>query len=366
MKKIVFVFVMLIGCFVTQRAQTPEVVTVLQGFDPVELTQGREVKGDATLAVTRHTYRYLFANEANQSKFKQSPERYQIQFGGGCGQMGSLSGIGNPDRFYVFGERIYIFASEQCRNSFKAAPEKHLEAPDVVPVGSAAERQRGQALVQLALTGLGGAKAVDGVRSYQAQIKLAYQQKDKTLEYPQTLTLLLPGQYRDEYDWGSGASGDVLTSAGAISFDKKGRRLREEPVRAALERGLYRHPLALLQARKQKGFVAVAGDKATVNGVEIEWLKLAYRGATTALALDAQGRVVQLAYRDRKGAFGDLVKTFSDFREVSGVLLPFKIEESFNGKPVTSPVTTYEKIVVNGKLDPALFDGAMLNQSGVR
>lgn len=38
MKKIVFVFVMLIGCFVTQRAQTPEVVTVLQGFDPVELT----------------------------------------------------------------------------------------------------------------------------------------------------------------------------------------------------------------------------------------------------------------------------------------------------------------------------------------
>lgn len=288
--------------------------------------------------------------------------------------MGSLSGIGNPDRFYVFGERIYIFASEQCRNSFKAAPEKHLEAPDAVPVGSAAEHQRGQALVQRALAGLGGAKALDSVRTYQAHLKLAYQQKDKTLEYPQTVTLALPASqrasqhvsYRDEYDWGSGASGDVLTSAGAISFDKKGRRLREEPVRAALERGLYRHPLALLQARKQKGFVAVAGDKATVNGVEIEWLKLAYRGATTALALDAQGRVVQLAYRDRKGAFGDLVKTFSDFREVSGVLLPFKIEESFNGKPVTSPVTTYEKIVVNGKLDPALFDGAMLNQSGVR
>ena len=359
MKRTTLMVFILLTLTIFAVAQTPEVVTVLQGFDPVELTQGRELKGDAARSVTRGTYRYRFANETNQRKFQQAVERYQIQLGGGCGQMGSLSGTGNPDRFYVFGERIYIFASEQCRNSFKAAPAKHLEAPDVVPTGTAAERKRGQALLQRALAGLGSAKAVDGVRSYQAQIKLAYQQKDKTLEYPQTVTLSLPANqrvgYRDEYNWGSGAAGDVLTAQGAFSFSRKGKTLREEPVRAALERALYRHPLALLQARQQRGFVAIAGDKGSVDGVEVEWLKVAYKGATTMLALDAQGRIVQMAYRDRKGAYGDLVKTFSDFRAVDGVMLPFNVEESFNGKPVTSPVVTYEKIVLNGKLDPSLF-----------
>jgi YHS domain-containing protein len=355
MKRVMIGLAIGIALTLSTLAQQLEVVTVLQGFDPIELTQGREVKGDAMRSVTRGTYRYVFANEANQRKFKQSPERYQIQFGGGCGQMGSLSGVGNPDRFFVFDQRIYIFASEQCRNGFKAAPEKHLEAPDAPPTGTIAEHQRGQQLLQRALNGLGGAKAVDGVRTYQAHIKLAYRQKDKVLEYPQTITLALPGNYRNEYNWGSGASGDVLTAQGATSFSAKGKTTREEPVRAALERALYRHPLAILQARRARGFIAVAGSKDNLDGVEIEWLKVGYKGATTALALDAQGRILRTAYRDRNGAYGDVIKTFLDFRPVEGLTLPFKVEESFDGKPVKSPAVTYEKIILNGKLETSLF-----------
>jgi hypothetical protein len=46
--------------------QSPQVVTVLKGFDPVELVDGREVKGLENLSVARGKYRYLFANEANK------------------------------------------------------------------------------------------------------------------------------------------------------------------------------------------------------------------------------------------------------------------------------------------------------------
>ncbi|MCI0523828.1 MAG: hypothetical protein L0Y75_01065, partial [Acidobacteria bacterium] len=99
-------------------AQSVKVVTALKGFDPIELADNREVKGLENLSVARGKYRYLFASEANKKLFEKSPDRYQIQMGGGCGRMGSLSGVGNPDRYYVFDRRIYIFASEQCRNSF--------------------------------------------------------------------------------------------------------------------------------------------------------------------------------------------------------------------------------------------------------
>lgn len=36
-------------------------------------------------------------------------------------------------------------------------------------------------------------------------------------------------------------------------------------------------------------------------------------------------------------------------------VLPFRVEESFNGKPITSPVVTYESVAINGKLDESLF-----------
>ncbi|MEK7829725.1 MAG: hypothetical protein AAB401_01490 [Acidobacteriota bacterium] len=366
MKKALSVFIAIICLSFVVSAQTPkQVVTVLKGFDPVELVNGKEVSGQESLSVTRTRYRYLFANEANKKAFEKSPADYQIQLGGGCGQMGSLSGAGNPDRFHVFNKRIYIFASESCRNSFKKNPDAHIEAADAAPTGSAAEKKRGQELIALALKGFGGAAKVDGVKNYQTKLKLGYKQGDKVLEYPQTMTVAFPGNYRNEYNWGTSQTGDVLSPPGAVSLTTKSSESdawqREEPVKVALERALYREALAILKARKEKGFVAFAAGKAKVGDAEVELLKVGFKGATSTLGVDPKtGRVLQIAYRDRKGAYGDVVKTFSDFREVSGqevsgLTLPFGVAESFNGKAVTSPMTSVESIAVNANLDAKLF-----------
>jgi YHS domain-containing protein len=346
----------IVALALTGAAQTPKAVTVLKGFDPIELIDGREVKGSEDLSVVRGKYRYLFATDANRRRFEKSPAEYQIQMGGGCGRMGSLSGVGNPDRFHVFNRRIYIFASEQCRNSFKSAPENHLEAPDAPPAGSAAEQRRAGELIDLALAGLGGAKRVDAIKTLQARITLAYKQGDKVSEYFQTQTFAFPGRYRNEYDWGSSKNTDLLLPGAAISVDSGGAWVREEPVRAALAREYYRHPLAILKSRRDPGFVAFAAGKDKIGEVEVELLKVGVSGATTTLFIDARsGRILQTAYRDRKGAFGEVVKTYSDFREAGGLTLPFKVEESFNGKPVASPEVGYESVTINGKLDPKLF-----------
>lgn len=348
MRKIPLILMIIGMLIVAAAAQQAEVVTVLKGNDPIELIEGREVAGSETLNVVRGRYRYLFASEANRKKFVGDPDRYQIQFGGGCGQMGSLSGAGNPDRYYVFDGRIYIFASEQCRNSFKADPKKHLEGPDAVPAGTAAEKKRGAELIALALRGMGGAKAVDGVKKYRENIALVYSQDGKVTEYRQTLTYEFPGRYRNEYDWGSSTDAMELAGGRVTSINSKGTWVREEPVRAAMERELYRNPLAILKARRSTGFAAFGVGSGKLGETMVEYLKVAYHGATTTLAIDAAtGRILQAAFRDRKGAYGEIVRSFSDFREVSGLIIPFGIQESFNGKPVRSPVVRLDSVIVN-------------------
>ena len=101
--------------------QKSEAVLSLKGLDPVMLAKGKEVKGDEKLAVSRSGFRYLFSSAANKAIFEKEPKLYEIQMGGSCPVVPGAEG--DPDRFVVYKERIYIFASDQCVESFKANPE---------------------------------------------------------------------------------------------------------------------------------------------------------------------------------------------------------------------------------------------------
>jgi putative intracellular protease/amidase len=101
----------------------------LQGFDPVLLTQSKEVKGLAEFAVNRDGFRYLFVNAANKAKFEKEPGRYAIQFHGQCAMMPSARA--RPDLFTVYKGRIYAFGSEGCRAAFREQPEKYTHPHSV-------------------------------------------------------------------------------------------------------------------------------------------------------------------------------------------------------------------------------------------
>jgi hypothetical protein len=55
--------------------------------------------------------------------------------------------------------------------------------------------------------------------------------------------------------------------------------------------------------------------------------------------------------RDEK----DVVRTFSDFQTVQGLILPRKLEESFNGKALKSPERTVESVAINQPVSDELF-----------
>ncbi len=107
----------------TQAAKAREPQLALRGHDPVALTKGREEPGQASMTATHAGYRYRFANEANRVTFTREPARYAIQNDTCLVVPGATI---DPELFVVHDGRIFGFASADCVQEFKAAPESYL------------------------------------------------------------------------------------------------------------------------------------------------------------------------------------------------------------------------------------------------
>ena len=148
-------------------AQAPPqpIAEALDGVDPVILlTQGKEIQGKPAFKVTRGKFEYLFATAESQAIFEKAPEKYEIQLNGMCARMGSARG--NPSDYAVVDGKIYVFGSDDCHKKFVAAPAKFLPKPAPPMPSSAADAQRGRALLDRAVASLGGAQRLDSLTSY--------------------------------------------------------------------------------------------------------------------------------------------------------------------------------------------------------
>lgn len=105
--------------------QKPHDVLALKGLDPVMLVKGKEVKGDDKLSITREGFIYLFSSSENKALFEKEPKKYEIQNGGMCAVVPNADG--DPEKFLVYKERIYIFASDMCIERFKANPGEYIK-----------------------------------------------------------------------------------------------------------------------------------------------------------------------------------------------------------------------------------------------
>ena len=98
----------------------------LESLDPILLIQGDEQQGSKAYESVHEDLLYRFVSAKNKRRFDADPARYGIQLGGECGAMPGARG--NPSRWAVLDEKIYIFGSDACRESFTASPETYLEA----------------------------------------------------------------------------------------------------------------------------------------------------------------------------------------------------------------------------------------------
>jgi YHS domain-containing protein len=344
-------------------------VDVLEGLDPVMLAQGKEVQGELKISVTRGGFRYLFATEASKAAFERDPARYEIQLGGHCARMGPTVG-GNPDLFAVYQGRIYIFGSEQCKKLFAAAPEKYLEPTAPPEVASTPEAiRRGQTLIERGVAAMGGAAKLDGLSSYQEIGTAKTRGPQGETEFKTITAKLFPDRFRQEQNRSFGTIVDVIAPGGAFVFFYNDRQSNlqsmDELHRAEMEKRFGRNPLEMLRARHGADFKAIAAGAGKVGETMVEEVAVRFGGVYLRVGIDpATGRILSLAYRgrNRSGEVGEVVQTFSDFRVVSGLTLPFKASGTFNGAPDLDQSYTIESITINGQVDPALFEKPKTNK----
>lgn len=344
------------------QAQTAPPREALDGIDPVVLlTTGKEVSGKATLAVVRAQFQYLFATPESKATFEKSPEKYEIQLSGACARMGG--GVtGNPADYAVVDGKVYIFGSDDCHKKFVAAPAKFLPKPAPPMPSAAAVLSQGRALVERAVKAIGGAGKLDAVTTYVESSSQV--QKRPAGDVPIKLKTMwrFPGDIRAERTTTlpdrTTTSANLITPAGAW-FIGQGRAYPQNAEgRAASESGYNRQLVPLLRGRGEAGFRAAALGAGTEDGVAVDRVRVKHRSLDVTLAIDkASGLVHSMSFTGRgpEAEIGSYVVVLGDYRDVSGLKLPFAERALFNGAPDTILSRTLDAITINAPLDPALF-----------
>jgi YHS domain-containing protein len=84
----------------------------IEGYDPVSYYSRKPVEGKAAYQYSYRGITYRFDSEANMTKFKGAPEKYEPAFGGWCayamGENGEKVKI-DPETYKIIDERLYLF-----------------------------------------------------------------------------------------------------------------------------------------------------------------------------------------------------------------------------------------------------------------
>ncbi len=334
-------------------------------IDAVELIdRDKEIEGKVEFQQQHGRYLYLFANAENLTVFKANPAKYEIQLGGACGRMGPLSGEGSPKIFAVHDGRLYIFASEQCKRSFVAAPEKLLELDDEPPATTDESLKRGRALLDRAVDGVGGAAKLDALVSYREGRSRQTESGGKPYTVTDTVALHLPDGVYTENCWNDQCWGYVVMGSDGWTTDEGGGEALVPEQRIAVLRSAGRHPLALLRNRDRPGLVVVSdGSERTIDvagegSIDLDLLTLHSEGTTTTLGIDAEGRVRLLSYRGRglTLGIGQIERIYSGFHDVGDLNLAGRVDVVFEGKPAPNDSGAFAVQTINDPADRARFE----------
>ena len=105
----------------------------LQGYDPVGyFTDGKPVKGSPEFTATYNGATYQFASAEHRDMFKQSPAKYEPQFGGFCGYAASINKLApvRVEYFQVLHDRLILQHNEKAWKLWHQDVEGNLKKAD--------------------------------------------------------------------------------------------------------------------------------------------------------------------------------------------------------------------------------------------
>jgi hypothetical protein len=333
--------------------QVPELFPV----DPVALVAGRAIAGDQAYTVVQAPYEYRFVSTENRDAFVADVARYEVQLGGACARMGPLSSRGDVNRYAIHDGRIYIFASDGCREGFLSAPEKLLERADPRPESTPESATEGAKRFARFVETLGGSARIDAIRSMRQTTEVL---KDDQVERRTIWTVLFDADStiraceQTQFPTSDKEARLVLDHQEARSTWNGATEIYH-PVRAeALSRKWSHHPLIIARARTRSDFVVVsAGETETTQDV-IAW----FGGAATRLRLDATSgelRSTEFIGRAANLTLAKVEVRWSEFRTTGGLRLPYGSAVAVDGAE-PGAVRIAKEVVCDAPIETALFD----------
>ena len=104
------------ACFAGAALAQPGPPVAIKGYDPVAyFTEGRPVKGVASISYDFDDNRYLFSSAKNRELFAANPDRYAPQFHGLCAAGLADGRIVEPDptAFVIREGKLYLFQGQR-------------------------------------------------------------------------------------------------------------------------------------------------------------------------------------------------------------------------------------------------------------
>ena len=234
-----------------------------------------------------------------------------------------------------------------------AAPRAALAA-DVQPDASA--------LIAKAVEAFGGPAAVDAVGALELKGRGTRRIQADDVPVATVTRYFFPDRYYQELVLPMGTMKTILGPKAAFIVAGEGSLPLPDAERQSMMKLMQRNVVAVLKARRQPGFAATVVGTDTVEGTAVQLVQVTRDGDALVLAIDpASGQVRQTRYESSGGLApaGKLVVTYSDYRP-SGALPPGTIRYPFRAAGVMSGqpafTQTLETVVVNPKLDEALFE----------
>jgi zinc protease len=178
---------------------------------------------------------------------------------------------------------------------------------------------QGKALLQRAQQALGGTEKLAAIKDSTVVLDMTMAPSQGGITMKQTIRTLLPGHYRQDQVLPFGTViAYVNGNKGWLSTPQGTQDMPAEIVKQAQGEAFRNFPAIILSDR-------IAGR--TVNAVGPNTVEISGDGETVRIELDATGLPAKMLYRapGANGAPTEVTEAMSDFREVSGLKVPFKV-----------------------------------------
>ncbi len=223
------------------------------------------------------------------------------------------------------------------------------------PAATAESVAKGTALFAKVLDGLGGPVAVGGVKALRSVLNSTRKTPQGEMTLKVVSTFSMPDRIRQELTTPMGSITVIIAGGEGYMVLPSGPQPMPESQRSEATRSIKRQLITLAQHFKDPDFKVQHLGTDTVDGTVVEKLLVNLGGEESRLYVDpATGRILRQVYQGQsQQGPGEFAISFSDFRQVAGITLPFRSQTSFNGE--TQETRIFEEITVNPAVDAKMF-----------